>query len=122
MDKKKILIIEDETICLDVFNMIINKARIDVCVARDGEEGVKKAASERPDLIFLDIMLPKLNGYEVARAIRRDPALAAIPIVVLSARAGTDGKKTALEAGCQEFIYKPFKVSQISEVISRFLK
>ncbi|HSG06272.1 MAG TPA: response regulator [Nitrospiria bacterium] len=121
MKKKKLLIIEDTSICLEMFDYILNRNRIDVTTAKDGEEGVRKAASLRPDLIFLDIMLPKMNGYDVAKAIRKDPNLASTPIVALSARAGTDGEKKALEAGCQEFIYKPFKVPQIQDVLSRFL-
>ncbi|HLG21671.1 MAG TPA: response regulator, partial [Candidatus Manganitrophaceae bacterium] len=91
MSKKKILIIEDESTCVKLVDLVINKDEIDVIVARDGEEGVQKAIQERPDLIFLDIMLPKMNGYDVARAIKRDAALASVPIVAVSARAGEKG-------------------------------
>ena len=122
MSKKKILIIEDESTCVKLVDLVINKDEIDVIVARDGEEGVQKAIQERPDLIFLDIMLPKMNGYDVARAIKRDAALASVPIVAVSARAGEKGMPLALEAGCQEFISKPFKVRQIKDAIERFLR
>lgn len=121
MAKKKLLVIEDTKICMDMFDFIINRNMIDLTFAKDGEEGVKLAASLKPDLIFLDIMLPKMNGYEVARAIRENPGLTSTPIVALSARAGEEGAKLAKEAGCQEFIHKPFQVPQIQEVLARFL-
>jgi DNA-binding response OmpR family regulator len=122
MTKKKILIIEDENICTQLVELVVDKDRMDVIVAADGEEGIRKAVSEKPDLIFLDIMLPKMNGYDVVRAIKKKPDLAAVPIVVISARAGQEGKRLVREAGCQEFIPKPFKVKQIREAIHRFLR
>jgi CheY-like chemotaxis protein len=120
--RKKVLIIEDEDVCAQLVDLVINKRQVDVIVAPDGEQGVQKASAERPDLIFLDIMLPKMNGYDVIRALKRDPALAAIPIVVLSARAGDEGRQLVRETGCQEFIPKPFKVAQIRGAIQRFLE
>lgn len=121
MDRKKILIIEDEDICTQLVKLVIDRKDIDVVVATDGDQGIKMALSEKPDLIFLDIMLPKINGYDVVKTLRKDPAASSIPIVVLSARAGAEGKKMVLDTGCQEFIPKPFKVAQIKKVIERFL-
>ena len=97
MPKKKILIIEDESTCVKLVDLVINKDEIDVIVARDGEEGVQKAIQEKPDLIFLDIMLPKMNGYDVARAIKRDAALASVPIVAVSARARSEERRVGKE-------------------------
>jgi DNA-binding response OmpR family regulator len=121
MNRKKILIIEDEAVVAQLVRLVIDKEAIDVFVATDGEQGIQKAKAEKPDLIFLDIMLPKTNGYEVIKALRRDPATAATPIVVISARAGEEGKKKILEAGCEDFIPKPFKIGQIKDAISRYL-
>lgn len=122
MSKKKILVIEDEDICVTLLNLVINVENFDVFVARNGEEGVQMAVREKPDLIFLDIMLPKINGFDVAKRLRENPALSASPIVVVTARAGESGQKTARQLGCQEFITKPFKVRQIKEVLNRYLK
>jgi DNA-binding response OmpR family regulator len=123
VEKSKILVIEDEDVCVTLLNLVVNFQRnYEVITAKNGEEGIQKALSEKPDLIFLDIMLPKINGFDVARRLRREPALSATPIVVVSARAGESGRKTAREVGCQEFITKPFKVRQIKDVIGRYLK
>ena len=75
----------------------------------------------RSDLIFLDIMLPGMEGYKVAKAIRKKPELASTPIVVVSARAGIKGKDRAIKAGCQEFLHKPYKVNEIKEILGRYL-
>lgn len=119
--RKKVLIIEDEDVCAQLVDLVLNKRQVEVIVAPDGEQGLQRASAERPDLIFLDIMLPKMSGYQVIQALKRDPALASIPIVVLSARAGEEGKQLVRETGCQEFIPKPFKVAQIRGAIQRFL-
>lgn len=122
MSKKKILIIEDESTCVKLVDLVINKEKVDMIVATDGEMGIQKAILEKPRLIFLDLMLPKINGYDVLKRLKEDQNLAAIPVIVVSARAGEKGKQAALEAGCEEFISKPFKVGQIKDVVERFLK
>lgn len=121
MAKKKILIVEDEATCIKLVDLVVDKDKIDVAVATDGVEGIQKAAAEKPDLIFLDIMLPKVNGYDVIKRLKGDSNLSAIPIIVISARAGEKGKQMALDAGAREFISKPFKVRQIKDIIDRFL-
>ena len=120
MSRKKILIIEDEEVCTQLVRLVALKGDVDILTAADGEEGIRKAVSEKPDLIFLDIMLPKVNGYEVVKALRAEPGTAGVPIVVLSARVGSDGRPF-LETGCQQFIPKPFKVGQIREAMEKFL-
>jgi len=122
MKKKKILIIEDEDVCAQLVNLVINKEKTDVLLAADGVEGLRMALSEQPDLIFLDIMMPRMDGYGVIKSLRRDPDGALIPIVVMSARAGDVGKQTILELGCQEYIPKPFKVKQIKNAIELYMK
>ena len=119
--KKKVLIIEDEEVCAQLVDLVINKSGIEVIIAADGNEGVEKAISERPDLIFLDIMLPGMNGYDIIKRLKNDPVLAAIPIVVVSARAGEDGRRLVRDTGCQEFIPKPFKVAQIRSALERLI-
>ena len=122
MAKKKILVIEDEETCIKLLDMVVNKDTYDVIVATNGEEGIRKAIEAKPDLIFLDIMLPKVNGFEVAKRLRQDETLKSSPIIVISARAGKEGAQKALDAGCQEFIAKPFKVGQIRDVIHRYIQ
>ncbi|HEY4485599.1 MAG TPA: response regulator [Nitrospiria bacterium] len=120
MSRKKVLIIEDEEVCTQLVRLVALKSDVDILTAVDGEEGIQKALSEKPDLIFLDIMLPKVNGFEVVKALRGQPSMANVPIVVISARSGNDGQKI-LDTGCQQFISKPFKVGQIREAMEKFL-
>ena len=120
MSRKKVLIIEDEEVCTQLVRLVALKSDVDILTAVDGEEGIQKALSEKPDLIFLDIMLPKVNGFEVVKALRDQPSMANVPIVVISARSGNDGQKI-LDTGCQQFISKPFKVGQIREAMEKFL-
>ena len=117
MRKKNILIIEDEAVCAQLVSLVVNKGETNVLHAKDGQEGVRMALAEKPDLIFLDIMMPRLDGYGVIKALRGDPDGALIPIVVMSARAGEAGRQKILELGCQEYIPKPFKVKQIKKAI-----
>jgi DNA-binding response OmpR family regulator len=121
MSKKKILVIEDEEVCVKLLDLVVDKDAYAIIIARDGEEGIAKAKNEKPDLILLDIMLPKVNGYDVAKALRSEQGGVDAPIVVISARAGEQGRERALELGCQEFISKPFRVSQVRDVIDRYL-
>ena len=120
MSKKKILVIEDEEVCIKLLDLLFNKDGYEITVARNGEEGIEMARNQNPDLILLDIMLPKINGYDVAKQLRSEESYKT-PIVAISARAGEQGREKAMDAGCQEFITKPFRVSQIREVISRYL-
>lgn len=122
MDRKKVLIIEDEEVCAQLVDLVINKSKVDVFVASDGESGIEMAQTERPDLIFLDLMLPGITGYEVINFLKKDPRLASIPVIVISARAAEEeGHQMVLDTGCQEFIPKPFKVAQIRSAVSRYL-
>ena len=122
MVKKKILVIEDEAVCQQLLGITLQEREdIDLIVAGDGVQGIQLAVSEKPDLIFLDLMLPTLDGFQVARVIKGIPKLASIPIIVLSARAGKEGEKKILEIGCNEFISKPFKTAQIKAVVERYL-
>ncbi len=121
MSKKKILVIEDEKTCVELVNIMIDRKHFDVIVSENGEDGIKMASKEMPDLIFLDIMLPKMDGYEVARKLKSNVSTASIPIVVLSARAGQYGRQNAIDAGCQDFISKPFKMRQVRESVKRYV-
>lgn len=121
MDRKKILIIEDEDVCSQLVRLVVDRKGVKVSVATDGDQGIKKAEAEHPDLIFLDIMLPKINGYDVVKALRAKPEFASTPIIVISARAGAEGEQMVSQTGCQAFIPKPFKVSQIKEVVEKYL-
>jgi two-component system cell cycle response regulator DivK len=105
--KKRILYIEDNEQNLYLVTFILEKNGHEVSAARDGLAGIEMAAGLRPDLILLDIQLPVMDGYAVARQLRTNPDLAAIPIVAVTSYAMAGDRDKALAAGCNGYIEKP---------------
>ena len=118
---KKILIIEDEQDIVKTIKMSLEMAGYEILAAGDGIEGLEKARSGGPDLIILDLMLPKLDGYRVARMLKFDEKHKSIPIIVLTARAQEEDKKLAKEAGVDVFITKPFDLEFLLKKIKEFI-
>ncbi len=108
--KKKILIIEDEKNILDIIKFNLQKEGYDVICALDGEEGLDLALNENPDLILLDIMMPKLDGFEVCKRIREKKYT---PIIMLTARAEEVDKVLGLEVGADDYVTKPFSTREL---------
>jgi CheY-like chemotaxis protein len=113
---KRILVADDEPHLIRSISFVLNKAGYEVCTANDGDEALKKLVDFKPELIFLDIMMPKKNGYEVCEEIRQMPDYKDTHIIVLSAKGGDIDKEKAFNVGANEFISKPFSPL---EVISR---
>jgi DNA-binding response OmpR family regulator len=105
---KKVLVCDDEPYIVESVSYVVRKAGYDVVIAEDGEEALAAALRERPDLIFLDIMMPKLSGYEVCRRIKADPTFRGAYIVMLTARGQEEDERQALDVGANEFMTKPF--------------
>ncbi|MBZ0277115.1 MAG: response regulator transcription factor [Anaerolineae bacterium] len=108
----KVLIIEDEQI---LANNLADKLRgegFNVIISGDGEDGLEKARSERPDLIVLDIMLPGLDGLSLCRIVRRDTSTAHIPIIMLTARGTEVDKIVGLESGAEDYVVKPVALGE----------
>jgi two-component system cell cycle response regulator DivK len=105
--KGKILVIEDNEQNLYLVRFILEKNDYEVFAVMDGESGIEMAASLRPDLILLDIQLPLMDGYAVARSLRRNPDLADTPIVAVTSYAMTGDREKTMEAGCNGYIEKP---------------
>ena len=105
--KKKILYIEDNEQNLYLITFILEKHGYEVYAAMDGQEGIDSAAIVLPDLILLDIQLPLMDGYAVARRLRANPDLAEIPIVAVTSYAMAGDRDKAIGAGCAGYIEKP---------------
>ena len=105
---KRVLVCDDEPYIVESVSYVVRKAGYEVLVAEDGEEALRAAREERPDLVFLDIMMPRLSGYEVCRRLKQDPATRDIYIVMLTARGQQEDEQKALELGADEFMTKPF--------------
>ncbi|MFA6358161.1 MAG: response regulator [Candidatus Omnitrophota bacterium] len=106
---KKILIVDDEPHIVTMLENRIKHAGYEVITAIDGQEGLSKAQKEKPDLIILDLMLPKLDGYKVCRMLKFDGKYKHIPIIMLSARAQEEDKKIGEQVGADGYITKPFE-------------
>ena len=108
--ERKILIVDDEKNIVDIIAFNLKKEGYQVIKAADGEEGVKKAMEENPDLILLDIMMPKMDGYEACKKIREKKNT---PIIMLTARAEELDKVLGLELGADDYVTKPFGVREL---------
>ena len=121
--KASILYIEDNEQSLYLVTFLLNKDGYEVLQARDGNEGLETAGRCRPDLILLDIQLPAMDGYAVARRLRDNPDLAETPIVALTSFAMVGDREKALEAGCTGYLEKPIDpetfVSQIGQYLTK---
>jgi DNA-binding response OmpR family regulator len=120
---KKILIAEDEEDIRELVVFKLSSAGYEVTTAGDGEEALVKARVVRPDLVLLDWMMPRLNGLDTAVAMRADPDLAAIPLIVLTAKSQERDIERGFSAGIDDYIVKPFSpkelLSRIEAVLAR---
>ncbi len=101
----KVLVVDDESSIVNIISYNLKKEGYEVITAEDGEEGLELALSEKPDLILLDIMMPKMDGYEVCRKVREKSN---VPIIMLTARADEVDKVIGLEMGADDYVTKPF--------------
>jgi CheY-like chemotaxis protein len=118
---KKILVIEDNEQNLYLIRFILEDCGYDVFASMDGPDGIAHAASLRPDLILLDIQLPGMNGYTVARALRENPDLADTPIVAVTSYAMPGDRERAMEAGCSGYIEKPIDPDTFDKKVAEYL-
>ena len=109
----KILLVEDNEMNRDMLSRRLERRGYEVVVAVDGPEGVLKAQSERPDLILMDMSLPVIDGWEATRLIRKNPELATVPIIALTAHAMDGDRERAVEAGCNDYDVKPIDLPRL---------
>jgi two-component system cell cycle response regulator DivK len=117
----KILVIEDNEQNMYLVNFILEKHGYLVIQARNGEEGVSQARQGKPDLILLDIQLPVMDGYAVARELRKNEVLAKVPIVAVTSYAMPGDRENALAAGCTGYIEKPIDPDTFITQVERYL-
>ena len=118
---KRILVVEDQEDLRGVLRDLLAGSGYAVIEAGDGEAGVAKAKSDRPDLILMDIQMPVIDGYEATRRIKVDPALKPIPIIAVSSFAMKGDEEKARVAGCDHYVTKPYSPMQLLRLIRGFL-
>ena len=116
-----ILLVEDHELSRDALSRRLLRRGYRVVLAEDGQQGISIARSERPDLILMDLGLPKVDGWEATRLLKSDLATRHIPIIVLSAHATTNDREMALSAGSNEFDCKPVRFDRLLEKIELLL-
>jgi two-component system alkaline phosphatase synthesis response regulator PhoP len=117
--KKRILLVDDSPMVLKMTKAQLEKEGYEVLSAKDGLEGLELARKEIPDLILLDLMLPKLDGYKVCRMLKFDKALENIPVIVVSARESQPDRKLAEESGCDAYLTKPWDPLELLQTIHK---
>jgi CheY-like chemotaxis protein len=107
MARKKILIVDDSETSLMMSRMILSKASYDIVVAKDGQEGVEKAIAEQPDLILMDVVMPKMSGFEACAQLRTREVTKSIPVIIVTTRGEETNMETGFAAGCNDYVTKP---------------
>jgi len=120
--RSRVLVVDDEPDLVRILEFGLKAAGYQVETASDGQEGLKKARELKPDIILLDLMLPKLDGYKVCRLLKFDERYKHIPIMILSARTQEGDQTLAHEMGANRFLTKPYEFAEILEHIQALLK
>ena len=118
---KTVLLVEDNEDNLIVYRTILDHVGYRVIEARDGEEGVARARAEKPDLILMDVSLPKMDGWEATRRIKADEGTRQIPIIAVTAHALDDDREKATQVGCDGYLAKPVAPRRVVEEVERFI-
>jgi len=114
-DARKVLVVDDEPHILRSLGFVLKRAGYEVLEARSGPEALSVVQKERPDVVFLDIMMPRLDGYEVCRRIKDSDELSGTYVIMLTARGQQQDREASLAAGADEYMTKPFSPSRALE-------
>jgi two-component system cell cycle response regulator DivK len=117
----RILVVEDNPDNRVLITDVLTSLDYEVIVAVDGEEGVSKATSEKPDLILMDLSLPQMDGWTATRHIKAKPELQHIKIIALTAHAMVGDREKALEAGCDDYVSKPIDLRELAGKLAQYL-
>ncbi len=117
----KILIVDDSLVEIKILEGILSNSGHQIVAARDGEDGEKTARTIKPDLIFLDVIMPKKNGFQVCRDLRNDPMFSKTPIIILTSKSQDIDKYWGKQQGATEYLTKPYREAQILEILAKYL-
>jgi two-component system phosphate regulon response regulator PhoB len=120
--KPKILVVDDEPDAVELIDFNLKAAGFEVLTAEDGQTALNKARAAQPNLILLDLMLPKVDGLEVCKRLRQDPNTSAIPIIMLTAKTGEIDRVLGLELGADDYVTKPFSTRELVLRVKNLIK
>ena len=119
---RTVLVADDDEDILQLVSFRLERAGYTVVTAADGQQALAAARQHQPDLAVLDVMMPGLNGYEVTRQLRADPATAAIPVILLTARVQEADVSRGFEAGADDYLRKPFSPQELQDRVDVLLR
>jgi DNA-binding response OmpR family regulator len=122
LPRKKVLLVDDSKTILLMERMILGNSAYDLVTALDGEEAVEKARAELPDLILMDVVMPRMNGFEACRRIRGGAGTAAIPIIMVTTRDEIESVEAGYESGCAGYVIKPIDARELLATVRSFLE
>ena len=120
--RRKILVVEDDADQLETIRLVLEKAGFAIGTAANGTDALVKTRSISPDLIILDLMLPGLNGFDICETLRKNPATASVPVIMLTGLCSQFGRLAGLESGADDFLTKPFKVEELVSKVDKLLR
>lgn len=119
---KKVLIVEDDKFLRDLITQKLSAENLDVVIAQDGEEGIKKIEEEKPDLVILDLLLPAIDGFEVLKRMKENPKITDIPVIILSNLGQKDDVERGMALGAKDYMIKAhFTPSEIVDKVKGLL-
>jgi CheY-like chemotaxis protein len=111
IEPRRILLVDDSRIVLRVVQMILSRGPYEILMASDGQEGVERALAERPDLILMDCMMPRMDGIEAVRQLRANPATRLIPVIMVTTLGEAENMERGFESGCSDYVTKPIEAT-----------
>jgi DNA-binding response OmpR family regulator len=122
MSTKRVLIVDDEPDIVETIKFSLEYENIECLAASDGEQALQLAKNEKPHVMILDIMLPKINGYKVSRLLKFDKSYEHIHIIMLTARTQEKDIRLGKETGADEYVTKPFEMDSLTALVKKYLK
>jgi DNA-binding response OmpR family regulator len=122
MARKKVLLADDSNTVVMLNRMLFQNSGMDLIVARNGREAVELAKREKPDIILLDVIMPEMDGFEACRALRADDSTKSIPVLMVTTRGEPTNVQTGYEAGCTDYITKPFDAVELMTKLRAFIR
>ena len=113
MSKKKILVVDDSKTAMFMVTTILRKGPYTVITADDGQRAVEVATSERPDLILMDVIMPRMTGFEACRELKQREDTKAIPVILVTTRGEEDNVETSFASGCNDYVTKPINAQEL---------
>jgi CheY-like chemotaxis protein len=117
VERRAVLLVDDDPLILEILRTILDLEEFEVTTATDGRKALDAVDATRPDVVVCDVMMPELDGFEVCRTLKSEPATSDLPVILLTARDRPEDRQAGEDAGCDAYLTKPFSPLQLIDVI-----